>query len=408
MPGRESISSLSTLADQVGACCAVLKPLFKRLEAHVLAAGRVHADETTVPVLAKGKTHTGYLWTYVRDDQPFGGKDPPAAVYYYSRDRGGEHPAEHLAGYRGILQVDAYSGYNALFDGRRPVTLTPAFCWVHARRSFFELADVETADRRKANGKDVVIAPLALEAVKRIDALFAIERSINGRSIDERAAVRQDRAAPLVAELHSWMIEARPQLSRHAEVARAMTYMLKRWDGFTGFLKDGRICLTNNAAERALRGIAIGRKAWLFCGSDRGGRCAAMMYSLITTAKMNDVDPQAWLADVLARIAEHPAHTIDELLPWNWRPANEALRRQPDMAHISYVYTLAHAAARLGISEELLDRIAQTMEPGKEGILTIYDNTEESAFGFTEFGVENIREILNDPLRMAYILENPS
>jgi hypothetical protein len=325
---REGVDlSLSTLADQVGACCAVLKPLIERLEAHVFAAARLHADETTVPVLAKGKTHTGYLWTYVRDDQPFGGKDPPAAVYYYSRDRGGEHPAEHLAGYRGILQVDAYSGYNALFDGRRPVTLTPAFCWVHARRSFFELADVEAAARRKANGNDVVIAPLALEVVKRIDRLFAIERKINGGSIGERAAVRQDRAAPLVAELHSWMIENRPLLSRHAEVAKAMTYMLKRWNGFTGFLQDGRICLTNNAAERALRGIAIGRKAWLFCGSDRGGRCAAMMYSLITTAKMNDVDPQAWLADVLARIAEQPAHRIDELLPWNWRPAKEALRR---------------------------------------------------------------------------------
>jgi transposase len=326
--GREGVDlSLSTLADQVGICCAVLKPLFERLEAHVFAAGRLHADETTVPVLAKGKTHTGYLWTYVRDDQPFGGKDPPAAVYYYSRDRGGEHPAEHLAGYRGILQVDAYSGYNALFDGRQPVTLTPAFCWAHARRSFFKLADVEAAARRKANGKDVVIVPLALEAVKRIDALFAIERDINGRSTAERAAVRQERAAPLVAELDVWMMENRPQLSRHAEVARAMTYMLKRWDGFAGFLKDGRICLTNNAAERALRGIAIGRKAWLFCGSDRGGRCAATMYSLITTAKMNDVDPQAWLADVLARMADHPAHRLDQLLPWNWRPTNAALRQ---------------------------------------------------------------------------------
>ena len=326
---REGVDlSLSTLADQVGTCCTVLKPLIERLEAHVFAAVRLHADETTVPVLAKGKTHTGYLWTYVRDDQPFGGKDPPAAVYYYSRDRGEEHPAEHLAGYRGILQVDAYSGYNALFDDRRPVPLTPAFCLAHARRRFFELADVEAAARRKAKGKTAVIAPLALEAVKRIDALFMIERGINGHNHDARLAVRQECSAPLVTDLHAWMLEHRAQLSRHSDVAKAMTYMLTRWDGFTNFLRDGRICLTNNAAERALRCVAVGRKNWLFCGSDRGGRRAAMIYSFVMTAKMNDIDPQTWLADVLARIAEHPAHQIDELLPWHWRPAINPLQLQ--------------------------------------------------------------------------------
>lgn len=319
---REGVElSLSTLADQVGACCTVLEPVFRRLEAHTLAAERLHGDDTTVPVLAKGKTATARLWTYVRDDRPFGGPAPPAAVFYYSRDRGGEHPRAHLAAYAGILQADAYGGYGKLYEpDRHPGPVTEALCWSHARRKFFELADLEAAARRKAKGKKlVVVSPLALEAVQRIDALFAIERDLNGRGAEARLAARRERSAPLVAGLEVWMREARAKLSRHADVAGAMDYMLKRWDAFTRFLDDGRICLTNNAAERALRGIALGRKSWLFAGSDRGGRRAAIMYSLIVTAKMNDVDPQAWLADVLARIAEHPAHRIDDLLPWNWQ-----------------------------------------------------------------------------------------
>ncbi|MBV8398748.1 MAG: IS66 family transposase [Acetobacteraceae bacterium] len=319
---REGVDlSLSTLADQVGACCAVLDPLFKRLQAHVFTARRLHGDETTVPVLAKGKTRTGFLWTYVRDDRPFGGKDPPAAVFYYARDRGGDHPAEHLAGYRNVLQVDAYSGYNALFDGRQPVMLPPAFCWAHARRGFFKLADVEMAMMKRARGKtDAVFSPAALEAVERMDAIFAIERDINGQMPEERLAVRREKVAPLVESLEAWMRGIRSGLSKHNEIAKAIDYMLRRWDGFTLFLRNGAVCMSNNAAERALRGVALGRKAWLFCGSDRGGRRAATMYSLIVTAKMNDIDPQAWLADVLARIAEHPVHRIDDLLPWNWQP----------------------------------------------------------------------------------------
>ena len=183
------------------------------------------------------------------------------------------------------------------------------------------MADIAQAARRKSRGKTEVISPIALEAVRRIDALFDIERAINGMPASERLAVRQDRSAPLVVQLEAWMREQRAKLSRHDPVAKAMDYMLTRWPAFTGFLRDGRICLTNNAAERALRGIALGRKAWLFCGSDRGGERAARMYSLSVTAKLNHVDPQAWLADVLARIAEHPAHKLDELLPWNWRSA---------------------------------------------------------------------------------------
>jgi len=327
---REGVDlSLSTLADQVGTCCSVLSPLFKSLEAHVFAAERLHGDDTTVPVLAKGKTHTGRCWVYVRDDRPFGGGSPPAAVFYYSRDRSGEHPQEHLKTYQGILQADAYGGYGQLYADRRPGPILEAACWAHARRKFFELADIAAAAQRKAKGKNrqEIISPLALEAVKRIDAIFEIERDIQGKSAEERFIARQTSSVPLVSSLESWMKEARPKLSRHDDVAKAMDYMLKRWDSFGRFLTDGRICLTNNAAERALRGIALGRKSWLFAGSDRGGRRAAILYSLIQTAKLNDVDPQRWLADVLARIAEHPARRIDDLLPWNWRKDNTSVKQ---------------------------------------------------------------------------------
>jgi transposase len=320
---REGVPlSLSTLADQVGACASVLRPLYDRLQDHVFAAGRVHGDDTTVPVLAKGKTDIARSWVYVRDDRPFGGKDPAAAVFFYSHDRAGEHPQRHLASFTGILQADAYGGYKKLYEpGRSPGPILEAACWSHGRRKFFVLADIEANAQRKAQRKKpAVISPIALEAVQRIDALFEIERAINGLSSDQRKAVRQDRSTPLVASLHTWMREQRAKLSRHNDLAKAMDYILKRWDAFTRFLDDGRVCLSNNAAERALRGIALGRKSWLFAGSDRGGERAALMYSLIVTAKMNDIDPQAWLADVLARIADHPASRLDELLPWNWRP----------------------------------------------------------------------------------------
>lgn len=323
---REGVPlALSTLADQVGAGCAVLKPLLERIEAHVLRAERLHGDDTTVPVLAKGKTHTGRCWVYVRDDRPFGGRAPPAAMFYYSRDRGGAHVETHLGDWSGLLQADAYGGYNRLYTlDRKPGLILEAACWAHARRPFFALADIEASARRKAETKSAApISPLALEIVQRIDRLFEIERGINGKSADQRRAVRQEMSRPLVDELEALMRAERPKLSRGNDIAKAMDYMLKRWPAFTRFLDDGRVCLSNNAAERGLRGIALGRKSWLFAGSDRGGMRAAAMYSLIVTAKMNDIDPQAWLADVLARIAEHPASRLDELLPWNWRSANQ-------------------------------------------------------------------------------------
>ena len=326
---REGVPlALSTVADQVGAGCAALEPLLRRLETHVFAAERLHGDDTTVPVLAKVKTHTGRCWVYVRDDQPFKGGAPPAAMFYYSRDRGGVHVEAHLARWSGVLQADAYSGYNKLYAaGRCPGLILEAGCWSHARRPFFVLADIEASARRQAEGKTPApISPLALEAVRRIDRLFEIERAINGKSADERRAVRQELSRSLVEDLEAWMRQERPKLPRGSDVAKAMDYMLKRWPAFTRFLDDGRVCLSNNAAERALRGIALGRKSWLFAGSDRGGMRAAAMYSLIVTAKMNDIDPQAWLADVLARIASHPASRLDELLPWNWKPVGTAIR----------------------------------------------------------------------------------
>jgi transposase len=299
---REGIDlSVSTLADQVGTCTSGLQPLHALIEVHVLGAERLHGDDTTVPILAKVKTVTGHIWTYVRDDRPFGGRAPPAALYYASRDRRQEHPERHLRGFTGILQADAYSGYNGLYDpSRSSGAITPALCWSHARRQFFELADIAANARR---GKKVpAISPVALEAVKRIDALFDIERAINGLNSEERLRVRQDQSRPLVHALETWLREERSRLSRSASVAKPIDYLLRRWERFTPFLDDGRICLSNNAAERALRGFALGRKSWLFAGSERGAARAAAMTTLIASAKLNDVDPLAWLADVLAPI----------------------------------------------------------------------------------------------------------
>ena len=320
---REGIDlSLSTLADQVGACTTALQPLYALIERHVLAAERLHGDDTTVPILAKGQTVKGHIWTYVRDDRPFGGRAPPAALYYASRDRRQEHPSRHLQTFTGILQADAYSGYNELYDpSRAEGPITAALCWAHARRQFFELADIATKARRGKNAAG--ISPIALEAVRRIDALFDIERGINGQSAEERLRVRREQSAPPLAALETWLREQRSRLSRSSSVIGPIDYMLRRWGRFARFIEDGRICLTNNAAERALRGFALGRKSWLFAGSERGADRAAVMATLIMTAKLNDVDPQAWLADVLARINDHAIHRLDELLPWNWAAERE-------------------------------------------------------------------------------------
>jgi transposase len=302
---REGIDlDVSTLADWVGAAAATLMPLVEAIRAHAFAAERIHADDTTVPVLAKGKTRTGRLWTYVRDDRPFAGPDPPAAVFFYSRDRGGEHPEQHLVGFAGLMQ-----GLYAA--DRKGGPIIEAACWAHARRKFFDLARVSKA-------------PIASEAVARIDALFAIERGINGLAPQDRVGVRSERSQPLVIALENWLREQRARVSKNSDTGKAIDYSLKRWTALTRFLDDGRLCMSNNAAERELRAIAVGRRNWTFAGSDEGGRRAGAVYTLIATAKLNEVDPQAWLADVLARMPDYPAKRIGDLLPWNWHAERRA------------------------------------------------------------------------------------
>jgi transposase len=327
---REGVDiSLSTLADLIGHACVALAPIHALIEHHVLAGSRVHGDDTTVPLLARGGTKTARLWTYVRDDRPFSGGGPPAAFFKFSRDRQMIHPNKHLTGWQGILQSDVYSGYNDLYlSDRNPGPVRSALCWSHARRKFFELADIAGNVRDGKPAHD--ISPIALEAVKRIDAIFDIEREINGKDAGTRLAARQERSRPLVEGLRSWLIAERGKLSKHNGVAKAIDYFTTakhgRWAAFTAFLDDGRICLTNNAAERALRGIALGRKSWLFAGSERGGDRAAFMYTLIVTAKMNDIDPQEWLADVLARLPNITVSRVHELLPWNWKAEVKAVK----------------------------------------------------------------------------------
>jgi transposase len=233
-------------------------------------------------------------------------------VFFYSPDRGGEHPEQHLTGYAGLMQADAYAGFNRLYEGdRKGGPIVEAACWAHARRKFFDLARLNKA-------------PIASETVARIDALFAIEREINGLAAQQRVGARTERSRPLIIALEAWLREQRARVSKNSDTGKAIEYSLKRWAALARFLDDGRLCMTNNAAERELRAIAIGRRNWTFAGSDEGGRRAAAVYTLIATAKLNDVDPQAWLADVLTRLLDYPAKRIGDLLPWNWHSERRA------------------------------------------------------------------------------------
>lgn len=294
----------STLADWVGRSVALLDPLVAALRRHVVASDVLHGDDTPVPVLAPGlgKTKTGRLWAYVRDGRPHGSKYPPAAVFFYSPDRKGEHPQNHLKGFHGILHADGYAGFNAIFDGGQ---VAEAACWAHARRKFFDV--------HAANG-----SPIAKEALDRIGALYGIEDGIRGKPPDERGRCREEKALPLIADLKAWLEAKLPKLSAKTDLAAAMRYAIGRWDALTRYLHDGRVEIDNNAAERSIRGIALGRKNYLFAGSDAGGERAAAIYSLIETAKLNSMDPEAYLRDVLARIADHPINRVADLLPWKW------------------------------------------------------------------------------------------
>ncbi len=304
----------STLADWVGGCFTLLDPLVDALGRYVLEAHKLHADDTPVPVLdpGRGRTKTGRLWTYVRDDRPAGSQAPAAVFFRYSPDRRGERPREHLKGFSGILQADAYSGFGHLYEGGR---ILEAACWAHARRAFFEI--------HQAND-----SPIAAEALERIGALYGIEEEIRGRVPEERAAARQARAGPLLEALREWLREKLARVSKKSDLAKAISYVLTRWTALTRYVGDGRIEIDNNAAERALRAVAIGRKNYLFCGSDAGGERAAAMYGLIGTAKLNGLDPEGYLRCVLERIADHPINRIEELLPWNIASACQMELRQ--------------------------------------------------------------------------------
>lgn len=313
--------SVSTLVGLVAATAKALRPLHDQLRRYVMCGQYLHGDDTTVLVLARHKAATGRFWTYLRDERSFGSRAPPAVIFAYSPDRRSDHVDAHLADWTGVLHSDAYAGYGAARKARPAGDIRHALCWAHARRQFLKIETVNRMVNKRESSAHVPTSPIAREAVDRIDALFAIERTIKGASAEDRLLVRRQRTAPLVAEFHAWLIAQNALLSKHNDTAKAINYLLSRWEDFTTFLADGCISMDNNGAERALRAIAVGRRNWTFCGSDRGGEVAAIMYSLIGTCRLNGVDPQAWLADVLARIASHPVKRLDELLPWNWSSA---------------------------------------------------------------------------------------
>jgi transposase len=293
----------STLADWVGAASHLLSPLVDRLRGHVLAASKLHADDTPVPVLAPGtgKTKTARLWTYVRDGRAAADDAPPAVWFAYSEDRKGEHPKQHLSSFSGILQADGYAGFHHLYEGGR---IVEAACWAHVRRKFYDI--------QVANGSSI-----ATEAVKRIGAFYDIEREVRGTPAEVRTEIRQARARPLLDELHRWLNKTLAGLPRKSDTAVAIRYALSRWRALTRYLDDGQIEMDNSAAERALRTVALGRKNYLFAGSDAGGERAAAIYSLLGTAKLNGLDPELYLRHVLERLADHPVNQLQQLLPWN-------------------------------------------------------------------------------------------
>lgn len=294
----------STLADWVGQVFALLRPLLNALERHVMAGNRLYADDTTVPVLAPGtgKTKTGRLWAYLRDERPFASGVPPAVLYRYSPDRRAEHPRSHLVGFHGVLQADGYSGFDGLYAHGR---ISEAACWAHVRRKFY---DIYIAAKQ---------SPLAREALERITALYAIEARIISKPPDERRRVRQTEAKPLLHRMHAWFTTTLRRVSGRSDFAGAIRYALSRWTALARYIDDGTLAIDNNAVERAIRPLVLGRKNWLFAGSDQGAERAAAIYSLIETAKLNGLEPETYLHNVIDHIADYSVNRVAELLPWN-------------------------------------------------------------------------------------------
>ena len=306
----------SSLTDDVGHVAKILSPLIDLLAKDVMASPTLHGDDTPVKVLAPGagKTKTGRLWAYVRDERGHGGTRPPAAVYYYSPDRKGEHPVAHLDRFSGHLHADGYAGFNALYAATsvgKPARIAEVACMAHVRRKFFEI-------------HAATVSPIAGEAIKQIAALYGVEGEARGQPADARKAIRQDKAAPLMNAFKSWLEQQLARIPKGGDLAVAIRYALTRFTALSRYLDDGTLEIDNNIAERAIRGLAVGRKNWLFAGSDTGGQRAAAIYSLIETAKLNAINPEAWLADILPRIDDHPNKRLAELLPWNWKPVETA------------------------------------------------------------------------------------
>jgi transposase len=302
----------ATLAFWVGYASAELKPLWQRLRERLLGSSRLFVDETRAPVLdpGRGRTKTGYFWTLARDDRPWGGSDPPAVLYCYAPGRGGEHATALLKGFAGVLQTDGYAAYQGLTNpNREGGAVTLAHCWAHVRRKFFDIAQGSPS-------------PIAAEALKRIAILYQIETEIRGRSAEARRAVRQDRAKPAVEALKVWLMERLAEVSGKSVIAGAIRYALGLWEGLIRFLDDGRIEIDSNTVERSMRPLALNRKNALFAGSDEGGANWALLASLIETCKLNRVNPQSWLSDVLTKLVNNwPNSRLDELMPWAWKPA---------------------------------------------------------------------------------------
>src|SRR4051794_33007283 len=300
----------STLCDWVGRACWWLEPLWRLLRRHVLASTRIFADDTFLPVLdpGRGRTKTGRLWGYAVDDRPWNGGTPPAVVFFYAEDRRGEHPAAPLAGFQGTLQVDGYGGFRRVLENRPPGAIRLAFCWAHCRRRFYDI--------HQATG-----SPLAEEALRQIRELYVIEAEVRGRPAEDRRATRQERSKPIVEALNGWLTAQLGRVSGKSTLAEAIRYALRHWQGLVLFLEDGRLELDTNTIERAIRPISLGRKNALFAGSDGGARHWAIVASLVATAKLNGVEPLAWLTDVLERMVagRTKAHELGRLLPWAWR-----------------------------------------------------------------------------------------